>query len=240
VLLARIHRHSQFTRPDEPPLPSCASGCRCSAWGSRHQQSGFQRVRAHPESRACCTVGRSSQCSRIAPYHVSRSLCIAFFHYPLLYPNPVAPIRRSRRTTCRRHFRTFHRRQQWRYPIVDVAFRMFLIMKPGGRHICRKPKMLAIIFIAALGQPPKLISGYTWSPNPFTLAVAPETPVPFQARLGSTRIFAQARERPPYPFRRRSRCCANGGMCKKREIVIVASHVPPRPSRSSWSLRRCP
>jgi len=26
--------------------------------------------------------------------------------------------------------------------------------------------MLAITFIAALGQPPKLISGYTWSPNP--------------------------------------------------------------------------
>jgi hypothetical protein len=104
VLLARIHRHSQFTRPDEPPLPSCASGCRCSAWGSRHQQSGFQRVRAHPESRACCTVGRSSQCSRIAPYHVSRSLCIAFFHYPLLYPNPVAPIRRSRRPRLQTSF----------------------------------------------------------------------------------------------------------------------------------------
>jgi hypothetical protein len=60
---------------------------------------------------------------------------------------------------------------------MDAAFRMFLLMKLGERHIGRKPKMLAIIFIAALGQPTKLISGYTWSPNPIHPCGPLETPI---------------------------------------------------------------
>jgi len=85
------------------------------------------------------------------------------------YPNPPHPSFQAH-VAADVIFGRFIDVSSWRYPTMDVAFRMFriLLMKSGGRHICRKPKMLAITFIAALGQPSKLISGYTWSPNPFT------------------------------------------------------------------------
>jgi len=105
-----------------------------------------------------------------APSHVSRSLCIASFHHPIpQHPNRPHPSFQAY-VAADVIFGRFIDVSSWRHPTMDVAFRMFriLLMKSGGRHICRKPKMLAITFIAALGQPSKLISGYTWSPNPFT------------------------------------------------------------------------
>lgn len=99
-----------------------------------------------------------------APYHVSRSLCIAssIIQFPryLYRPHPSF----QAHVTADVIFGRFIDVSSWRYPTMDVAFR--IVMKSGGRHKCRKSEMLAISFIAALGQQTKLISGYTWSPNP--------------------------------------------------------------------------
>jgi len=119
--------------------------------------------------RAQSDVRRSAN---TAPYHVSRSLCIASFHpYPIdwrtapPYPNPPHPSFQAH-VAADVIFGRFIDVSSWRYPPMDVAFRMFLIMKSGRRHnsVERLRLMLAIIFFAALGQPSKFISGCTWSP----------------------------------------------------------------------------
>jgi len=163
----RVHssiRRNQFTRPNESPFPSSFSTCGEAFATSRVAFKGFA---LYPESRARCTSGHPSYSSYCTVSRVTQSVhCSLPSYIPTArqwYPSIVPGA-----CGCRCHF-LFHRRQQFALPHHWISrLRMFRMIKPGVRHICRKPEMLAIIFIAALGQPTKLISGYIWSPNPFT------------------------------------------------------------------------
>jgi len=137
-----------------------------SGRGSRQGRAAFKGFALHPESCASCTVGRSSQYSHCTVSRVTQSVhCILPSSAPPgPYPTPPHP-------SFQAHLAAdvifgFIDVSSWRYSPMEVAFRMSLIMKSGRRQLCRKPKMLAITLIAALGQPSKLISGCTWSPNP--------------------------------------------------------------------------
>lgn len=172
--LACIHRssfHHQFTRPEEPPFPlmvlSTRRGC-CRA--------AFKGFELFPVSRAGCTFGRSSQYSHWTVSRVTQSVhCDLTLSTPPKYPNRTHP-------SFQAHVAAdvifgFIDVSSWRFPSMDVAFRMFRVTKLSGRHICRKHKTLAINLIAALGQPKKLISGSTWSPNPIHPCGLLETPI---------------------------------------------------------------
>jgi hypothetical protein len=175
VLAHRVqssNRHYQFTRPDGTPFLYLASG----HLASYSPMAGPLSKGSSPPPNLVLNARSDVRRSVVtASYHVSRSLCIASQSstatLPHSHPSVVPGARR-----CRCHFR-FNDVSSWRYPTMDVAFRMFLLMKLGGRHIGRKHKMLAIIFIAALGQQKKLISGYTWSPTPTHPCGPLETPI---------------------------------------------------------------
>jgi len=164
LLIACIHRVGT-TNSHVRSQPSLL-GSRLRARQSP-RESRFQRVRA--PSRILCFVHSRTF---VAVLSLHRITCHAVC---ALHPSIVGPPRARTPLAPHPSFQAhlaadvifgFIDVSSWRYPPMEVAFRMPLIMKSGRRQLCRKPKMLAITLIAALGQPSKLISGCTWSPNP--------------------------------------------------------------------------